>query len=174
MPPGFTNSSDVFRDSIVQEQSLKGDQEAVKSQTQTRLENFPVDYPSELIAQDAQFRILFPGVPKSDLLLLVFRAIWNHNEQQEFPGRVYVTHRHIYFYSHHLGLVLITGVSMKHISDVTAAPGKDCDFIFLHFCENLKERTPRIALKIFLEPFRLVQSRLSYLIQNSQAEISDS
>ncbi|RKF62225.1 putative PH domain-containing protein C19A8.02 [Erysiphe neolycopersici] len=163
----------VTKKNIVQESSMKGDQEAVESQTQAILENFPANYPSELMAQDAQFRILFPGVPKSDILLLVFRAIWNHNEQQEFPGRVYVTHRHIYFYSHHLGLVLITGVSMKYISDVTAAPGKDCDFIFLHTREDLKERTSRISLKIFLEPFRLLQSRLSYLIQNSQAEIPD-
>ncbi|POS88136.1 hypothetical protein EPUL_000282 [Erysiphe pulchra] len=173
LPLSFTNSPDVVKENIVHESCSKGDLEAVKSQNHTILENFPANYPSELMAQDAQFRILFPGVPKSDILLLVFRAIWNHNEQQEFPGRVYVTHRHIYFYSHHLGLVLITGVSMKHISDITAAPGKDCDFIFLHIREDLKERTSRIALKIFLEPFRLLQSRLSYLIQNSQADISD-
>jgi hypothetical protein len=70
-------------------------------------------------------------VPRSEKLVLVFRAVWNPTEQQEFPGRVYVTSKDIYFYSNHLGLVLITGIVMSQIDEVTAAPGKDCDFLFL-------------------------------------------
>ncbi|TVY48894.1 putative PH domain-containing protein [Lachnellula occidentalis] len=136
-----------------------------------KAEVFPSNYPLELKTQEAQFRILFPNVPREEKLLLVFRATWNPNEQQEFPGRVYVTQHDFYFYSHHLGLVLITGASMANILEVTAAPGKDCDFIFLH----LKEKTfqggfTRVTIKTFLEPLRLLQSRLNYLVDTAQTE----
>lgn len=134
-------------------------------------EIFPKNYPLELKTQEAQFRMLFPNVSREDKLLLVFRATWNPNEQQEFPGRVYVTQHDFYFYSHHLGLVLISGVTMDSILEVTAAPGKDCDFIFLH----LKEQTTqggftRITIKTFLEPLRLLQSRLNFLVDTAQSE----
>lgn len=134
-------------------------------------EVFPSNYPLELKTQEAQFRMLFPNVPREHKLLLVFRATWNPNEQQEFPGRVYVTQHDFYFYSHHLGLVLISGVSMESILEVTAAPGKDCDFMFLH----LKEQThqggfTRITIKTFLEPLRLLQSRLNFLVDTAQSE----
>ena len=143
----------------------------------TRLQNFapkpevfPSNYPIELKTQEAQFRMLFPNVPREEKLLLVFRATWNPNEQQEFPGRVYVTQNDLYFYSHHLGLVLISGASMDSIAEVTAAPGKDCDFIFLHLRGDIsKTGYTRITIKTFLEPLRLLQSRLNYLIDVSQS-----
>jgi hypothetical protein len=134
-------------------------------------EAFPSNYPIELKTQEAQFRMLFPNVSRDDKLLLVFRATWNPNEQQEFPGRVYVTQNDIYFYSHHLGLVLISGVSMESITEVTAAPGKDCDFIFLHLRGDVMETNfSRITIKTFLEPLRLLQNRLNYLIDISQSD----
>jgi hypothetical protein len=134
-------------------------------------EVFPSNYPLELKIQEAQFRMLFPNVPRSDKLLLVFRATWNPNEQQEFPGRIYVTRNDIYFYSHHLGLVLISGVAMQDITEVTAAPGDDCDFIFLHLREDASNQGfTRITIKTFLEPLRLLHSRLDFLVDISQSD----
>lgn len=131
-------------------------------------EDFPSSYPAALRMQDAQFRILFPAVPRSEKVVLVFRAVWNPTEQQEFPGRVYVTAKDIFFYSNHLGLVLITGVSMASIDEVTAAPGKDCDFLFLHFKPGTREDgATRITVKTFLEPLKLLQRRLNFLVRNA-------
>ncbi|KAF4636436.1 hypothetical protein G7Y89_g1643 [Cudoniella acicularis] len=148
------------------------DAEATRSQAFVpKPEVFPANYPLELKTQEAQFRMLFPNVPREEKLLLVFRATWNPNEQQEFPGRVYVTQNDIYFYSHHLGLVLISSASMDSIIEVTAAPGKDCDFIFLHLREHATEAAfSRITIKTFLEPLRLLQSRLNYLVDLKQSE----
>ncbi|CAI6327934.1 unnamed protein product [Periconia digitata] len=131
-------------------------------------EEFPNYYPLALRMQDAQFRILFPTVPRSEKVVLVFRAVWNPTEQQEFPGRVYVTTKNIYLFSNHLGLVLITGVNMASIDEVTAAPGKDCDFLFLHFKASRKEDgATRITIKTFLEPLKLLQRRLNFLVRNA-------
>lgn len=134
-------------------------------------EGFPDGYPLPLKAQDAQFRLLFPNVKREEKLVLVFRATWNPNDQQEFPGRAYVTTNDIYFYSHHLGLVLATGVSLSSIAEVTAAPGRDCDFIFLHFDQGQYDNGPnRITIKVFLEPLRLLQRRLDFLVKDARAE----
>ena len=147
------------------------DGEVARSQQAPKPEAFPTNYPPELKLQEAQFRMLFPNVSRDDKVLLVFRATWNPNDQQEFPGRVYVTQKDFYFYSHHLGLVLITGCSMDNISEVTAAPGKDCDFIFLHLKDaSLTKGYTRITIKTFLEPLRLLQSRLNFLVDVAQAE----
>ena len=157
----------------VHRKTISGDAEASRLPNQfiPKPEVFPNNYPLELKTQEAQFRMLFPNVPRSDKVLLVFRATWNPNEQQEFPGRVYATQNDIYFYSHHLGLVLISGVSMESITEVTAAPGKDCDFIFLHLRENASSQGfTRITIKTFLEPLRLLQSRLNFLIDISQSD----
>lgn len=133
-------------------------------------EDFPNYYPLALRMQDAQFRILFPTVPRAEKVVLVFRAVWNPTEQQEFPGRVYVTAKDIYFYSNHLGLVLITSISMGTIDEVTAAPGKDCDFLFLHFKPGSREDgATRITVKTFLEPLKLLQRRLNFLVRNATA-----
>ncbi|KAH9836871.1 putative PH domain-containing protein [Teratosphaeria destructans] len=140
-------------------------------------DEYPSFYPLPLKAQQAQFRMLFPSVPRSEKVVLVFRATWNPNEQQEFPGRVYVTTKEIYFYSHHLGLVLITGVSLTSIAEVTAAPGRDCDFLFLHLREYSRRRDDearRITVKVFLEPLRLLQRRMNYLVHNANSESPDS
>ncbi|KAJ5834869.1 hypothetical protein N7447_000895 [Penicillium robsamsonii] len=131
---------------------------------------YPSYYPQQLRIQDAQFRLLFPYVKRAEALLLVFRATWSPNDQQEFPGRAYVTARNIYFYSHYFGLVLTTGVSLESIKEVTAAPGRDCDFLFLHTIPPLGSDTPgRVTIKTFLEPLRLLQKRLNFLIQGSIA-----
>lgn len=131
-------------------------------------EEFPSSYPLALRMQDAQFRILFPTVPRDEKVVLVFRAVWNPTEQQEFPGRVYVTSRDIFFYSNHLGLVLITSISMSSIDEVTAAPGKDCDFLFLHFKAGTREDgATRLTVKTFLEPLKLLLRRLNFLVKNA-------
>jgi len=131
---------------------------------------YPNIYPQQLRIQDAQFRLLFPDVKKEEALVLVFRATWSPNDQQEFPGRAYVTTQNIYFYSHHFGLVLTTSVSLESIKEVTAAPGRDCDFLFLHTIPPLGSDTPgRITIKTFLEPLRPLQKRLNFLIQGSIA-----
>ncbi|KAH7066019.1 hypothetical protein FB567DRAFT_634982 [Paraphoma chrysanthemicola] len=130
-------------------------------------DEFPISYPPALRMQDAQFRMLFPTVPRAEKLVLVFRAVWNPTEQQEFPGRVYVT-ANIFFYSNHLGLVLITSISMSSIDEVTAAAGKDCDFLFLHFKPGTREDgATRLTVKTFLEPLKLVLRRLNFLVKNA-------
>ncbi|CAD6442659.1 83960230-cbe4-44c2-904f-574907d0f5b4 [Sclerotinia trifoliorum] len=141
------------------------------NQSAFKPEAYPSNYPIQLKTQDAQFRILFQDVSREDKVILVFRATWNPNEQHDFPGRVYVTQKDIYFYSHHLGLVLITGVKLASISEVTAAPGRDCDFLFLHLLDtSLDTGFTRITIKTFLEPLRLLQSRLNFLVDINQAE----
>ena len=133
--------------------------------------DFPNYYPLQLKTQDAQFRLLFPGAKREERLVLVFRAIWNPSDQQEFPGRAYVTSDKIYFYSHHLGLVLATAVAFNSIDEVTAAPGRECDFVFLHLKESRPDNSStRITIKTFLEPFGLLQRRLSFLVRNSVAD----
>ncbi|KAJ5748393.1 uncharacterized protein N7511_010089 [Penicillium nucicola] len=134
------------------------------------MHEYPSYYPPRLRIQDAQFRLLFPDVKREEALVLVFKATWSPNDQQEFPGRAYVTTRNIYFYSHHFGLVLTTGVSLESIKEVTAASGRDCDFLYLHIIPALGSDTPgRVAIKTFLEPLRLLQKRLNFLIQRSIA-----
>ncbi|KAF2199975.1 hypothetical protein GQ43DRAFT_397459 [Delitschia confertaspora ATCC 74209] len=133
-------------------------------------DDFPNYYPLPLRVQDAQFRMLFPNVPREEKVILVFRAVWNPTEQQEFPGRVYVTTKNLFFYSNHLGLVLITGIQLATVDEVTAAPGKDCDFLFLHFKAGAREdNATRITVKTFLEPLRLLQRRLNYLVRNASS-----
>jgi hypothetical protein len=135
------------------------------------VEEYPNYYPASLRAQNIQFRMLFPSVHPEDKLVLVFRAAWNPSEQQEFPGRVYITLHDIYFYSNHLGLVLITGIRMQSVSEITAAPGKDCDFLFIHLKDGVTiDGATRITVKTFLEPQRLLQRRLDFLVHNDQSE----
>lgn len=134
------------------------------------LPDFPNHYPLQLKTQDAQFRLLFPNVRRDERLTMVFRATWNPSGQQDFPGRAYVTTKEMYFYSNHFGLVLTSGIALKSVDEVTAAPGKDCDFLFVHFKEASTNGTSRITMKTFLEPLKLVQKRLNYLVANSQSE----
>lgn len=135
------------------------------------VDDYPSNYPLSLKVQDAQFRMLFPNVRHSDKLVMVFRATWNPSDQQEFPGRIYVTMNDIYFYSNHLGLVLTTGVAIDSVTEITSAPGKDCDFLFIHLREGVRaDSANRITIKTFLESQKLLQRRLDYLIHNRQAE----
>lgn len=153
--------------------SVDADISRAQGHTVPKPEVFPTNYPIELRTQDAQFRMLFPNVSRTESLVLVFRATWNPNEQQEFPGRVYVTLKEIYFYSHHLGLVLISSIKLENIEEVTAAPGKDCDFIFLHLGEGAnKAGYTRITIKTFLEPLRLLKSRLNFLVESALSDMT--
>lgn len=137
----------------------------------TSTQEYPNYYPLQLKTQDAQFRLLFPNVRREEKVVLVFRATWNLNDQQEFPGRVYVTAKEVYFYSHYLGLVLISGVGLSSIMEVTSAPGRDCDFLFLHLKDNSTQNGfTRITIKTFLEPLNLLQKRLDFLVRNGNAE----
>ena len=132
-------------------------------------DDVPSHYPLPLRMQDAQFRTLFPTVPRDEQVVLVFRAAWCSSEQQVFPGRAYVTTRAIYFYSHHLGLVLVTCVRLGSVDEVTAAPGKDCDFLYVHFKRGSGSEA-RVTIKTFLEPLKLLQRRLNYLVRAADAE----
>lgn len=134
-------------------------------------QEFPKYYPLQLKTQDAQFRLLFPNVRREEKVVLVFRATWNLNDQQEFPGRVYVTAREVYFYSHYLGLVLTSGIGLSSIAEITAAPGRDCDFLFLHLKDNSTQTGfTRITIKTFLEPLRLLHKRLDFLVRNCNSD----
>lgn len=134
----------------------------------TMQQGYPSYYPLQLKTQDAQFQLLFPNVVSEEKLVLVFRATWNLNSDREFPGRVYVTAKKMYFYSNHLGLVLISEMSLSLISEVTAAPGRDCDFLFVQLKARDENSGPtRITIKTFLEPLKLLQRRLNFLVQNS-------
>ncbi|RMZ84330.1 hypothetical protein DV738_g526, partial [Chaetothyriales sp. CBS 135597] len=129
------------------------------------VQDFPSYYPLQLKSQDAQFRLLFPTARPDERVVMVFRASWTPNDLQDFPGRVYVTAREMYFYSNHLGLVLASTLSLASIDEATAAPGRECDFLFLH----LKEGGTRITIKTFLDPLRLLQRRINFLVRNSTA-----
>ncbi|KAK4697591.1 hypothetical protein P7C71_g509, partial [Lecanoromycetidae sp. Uapishka_2] len=132
---------------------------------------YPNYYPLQLKTQDAQFRLLFPNVRRDEKVVMVFKATWNPNDQQEFPGRVYVTAKNIYFYSNHCGMTLITSISLELISEITAATGKDCDFLFCHLKEGEGEPGyTRVTIKVFLEPLNLLQRRLNFLVRNRTSQ----
>ena len=141
-------------------------------------ETFPSNYPVELKTNSAQFRLLFPGVPLDEKLVLVFRASWTSTaegkpdtQKLEGNGRVYVTSEgNMYFYGHQLGLVVTYAFSLDRITEVTAAPGKDCDFIFLHLAQDEHNPFSRITIKTFLENLDLLHARLNLLIDDLQAE----
>jgi len=149
-----------------------------RSQDKPTPEMFPAKYPPELKAQQAQFRLLFPTVPLDEKLVLVFNASWS-SSSDESPnkpglvgnGRIYVTPDNMYFYGHSMGLVVAYVINLEIISEVTAAPGKDFDYIFLHLGEDTNETGfTRISIKTFLEDMPLLQARLNLLIDDLQAE----
>ena len=152
--------------------TISGDRLNTKQITsELQIPEFPNYYPLQLKSQDAQFRLLFPTVKHDDRLVLVFRATWNPSDKQDFPGRVYVTSRDVYFYSNHLGLVLTSCVSLAAIDEATAAPGRDYDFIFLHLKEVANDASARrVTIKTFLEPLRLLQRRLNFLIKKAMSD----
>ncbi|EPS42826.1 hypothetical protein H072_3229 [Dactylellina haptotyla CBS 200.50] len=136
---------------------------------------YPKNYPDELRQHDAQFRILFSGVPREEILLLVFRATWKPNDAQEFPGRAFVTPHAMYFYSHYLGLVLVNKIRLQYITDVRVVPGKTSDELHLRLKEveelgSLSDED--IVVTTFLEPIWLLQRRLRYLVNLAGLETS--
>ncbi|KAK0621352.1 PH domain-containing protein [Bombardia bombarda] len=141
-------------------------------------EVFPRGYPPELRAQYAQFRLVFPTAPLEEKPVLVFSAAWSSSSgegregrRMAGNGRIFVTPDNMYFYGHQMGLVIAYTISLDDITEVTAAPGKDCDFIFLHLSQALDDTGfSRITIKVFLEDFSLLHSRLNLLIDDLQAE----
>lgn len=141
-------------------------------------ELFPRNYPPELRAQHAQFRLLFPDAPLEEKLVLVFRAAWTGSPERgpgkpdmAGDGRIYVTPDNMYFYGQQIGLVTAYSISLDIIAEVTAAPGKDCDFIFLHLGDDSNDTGyTRITIKVFLEELGLLHTRLNLLIDDLQAE----
>lgn len=134
--------------------------------------DYPNYYPLQLKTQDAQFRLLFPNVLRDERVVLVFKATWSPNEQHELPGRVYVTAKEIYFYSNHCGMTLITSISLDSISEITAATGKECDFIFCHLKKDDSQTTGynRVTIKTFIENLNLLQRRLNFLVRNRTSQ----
>lgn len=138
----------------------------------------PANYPAELKPQNAQFRLLFPNAPPGENLVLVFRAAWSSSRERDSPqealagdGRIYVTLDNMYFYSQQMGLVTAYSISLDIITEVTAAAGKDCDFIFLHLGQDTNDTGyTRITVKIFLDDLQLLLTRLNLLVDNLQAE----
>lgn len=142
-------------------------------------EQFPPGYPLELKTNTAQFRLVFPSVPRDEKLVLVFRASWTTSTSERSKdslgmtgnGRIYVTPDNMYFYGHQMGLVVAYAISLDSITEVTSAPGRDCDFIFLHLSQDSTDsRYSRISIKTFLEDMDLLQARLNFLVDDLQAE----
>lgn len=138
----------------------------------------PLNYPTELKAQVAQFRLLFPNAPPSENLVLVFRAAWSSSRLRDSPdealagdGRIYVTPDNMYFYSQQMGLVTAYSISLDIITEVTTAAGKDCDYIFVHLGQDANDTGyTRITISIFLDDLQLLHTRLNFLMDNLQAE----
>lgn len=140
-------------------------------------ESFPPGYPSVLRAHHPQFRLLFPDVPSDEKLVMVFNAAWTSTAVEGATtgmvgnGRIYVTPDNMYFYGHQMGLVVAYTLSLDIISEVTAAPGKDCDYIYLHLSQIMNNTgLTRITIKTFLLELNLLHSRLNLLVDELQAE----
>ncbi|KAJ9154953.1 PH domain-containing protein [Pleurostoma richardsiae] len=141
-------------------------------------ETFPPNYPPELKVQHPQFRLLFPNVPLEEKLVLIFNATWSStaadgssNTTLSGNGRIYVTPDNMYFYGHQMGMVVAYTLTLDIITEVTAAPGKDCDLIFLHLGQDMNDTgLSRIAIKTYLEDLPLLHARLNLLIDDLQSE----
>ncbi|KAL7937699.1 hypothetical protein V8C35DRAFT_320458 [Trichoderma chlorosporum] len=148
------------------------------AQAKKSSESLPAGYPPELKIQHAQFRLLFPNAPPEERLVLVFRAAWSsslergsESELLAGDGRIYVTAENMYFYGQQLGLVTAYSIHLDIITEVTAASGRDCDFIFLHLGQELNDTGyTRITIKVFLDDLKLLHARLNLLVDNLQAE----
>lgn len=155
--------------------------DALDPPSQTRPPVLPLedDYPLSLKTDDvlvlkehdAEFHVLFSSVPCSEKVVLVFTAMWNPNDLQSFPGRIYVTTNKVYFYSNHYGMVLVAEMTLSSITEVTAAPGREseCDYLFLHLKES-KSHFKRVTIKTFLDALRPLQRRLDYLVQCANSD----
>lgn len=148
----------------------------IKGREQELSEKFPLNYPPELRAQYAQFRLFFPTAPTEDKPVLVFNAAWSSASADGKEagmagnGRIFVTPDRMYFYGHQMGLIVAYAINLDSITELTSAPGRDCDFIFLHLNQDMPDSAySRITIKVFLEDFSLLQSRLNLLVDDLQA-----
>ncbi|KAK3368120.1 hypothetical protein B0H63DRAFT_404106 [Podospora didyma] len=150
----------------------------VKPQETKPIDVFPPNYPAGLKAQYAQFRLVYPSVPIEEKPVLVFNAAWSSSSGDAREGRgmagngrIFVTPDNMYFYGHQMGLIIAYTISLDVITEVTAAPGKDCDFIYLHLSQDMNDSGfSRITIKVFLEDFDLLHARLNLLVDDLQAE----
>ncbi len=182
VPIGFPSAGEPLRSPTgSHKQTVSADTKLAdlsKSQEKSAAETFPPEYPPELRAQHSQFRLLFPTVPQDEKLVLVFNAAWSSSSEEGASsqglighGRVYVTPDDMYFYGHSMGLVVAYTISLDSIVEVTAAPGKDCDYIYLHLGDDMNDAgLTRITIKTFLDDMPLLLARLNLLIDNLQAE----
>lgn len=148
----------------------------IKGRELTPSQSFPPNYPPELRAQYAQFRLFFPTAPVDDKPVLVFNAAWSsaatdgREAGMAGNGRIFVTPDRMYFYGYTMGLVVAYAINLDSITELTAAPGRDCDFIFLHLNQDMPDIAySRITIRVFLEDFSLLQSRLNLLVDDLQA-----
>lgn len=134
--------------------------------------DYPSFYPAQLRAHDAQFRMLFPNVSQLERVIMVFRSSWTVADGQQLPGRIFVTPKELYFYSNHMGLVLVSGAPLERISEVQVARGSANDNLYLDVRDS-NGHDDALVLKIFLESPRLIQHRIEYLVSNSASEEPD-
>lgn len=135
---------------------------------------YPNFYPTSLRAHDAQFRVLFPNVSHDERVVLVFRAAWNPDMGHSLPGRVFVTQREMFFYSHHMGMVLVHGVTLESIAEVSTELGSIHNYLYMHMKEDVPPgQDEGIMLKVFLDSPMLLEQRLNYLIQSNDSEEPD-
>ncbi|KAJ8122138.1 hypothetical protein ONZ43_g1590 [Nemania bipapillata] len=172
------STSSLHKKAISMDAKIGASKILVPSKDKPVQETFPSNYPTELKTNSAQFRLLFPSVPLDEKLVLVFRAAWSSTSEADKStpqmagnGRIYVTPDNMYFYGHQMGLVVAYMISLDTITEVTAAPGRDCDFIFLHLSQDAGDASyTRITIKTFLEDLDLLHARLNLLIDDLQAE----
>jgi hypothetical protein len=176
--PKSPSTGSLHKKSISMDAKMNLPKIVLPSKDQPIQENFPPNYPMELKTNSAQFRLLFPSVPLEEKLVLVFRAAWSSTSEDDKTtpqmagnGRIYVTSDNMYFYGHQMGLVIAYMISLDTITEVTAAPGRDSDFIFLHLSQDSGDNGySRITIKTFLEDLELLHARLNLLIDDLQSE----
>ena len=154
----------------------KNPQSVVTSKSDKTAGTFPSTYPLELRAHHSQFRALFPGLPAAEVPVLVFLASWSSQIEQKADdkfagnGRIYVTQDNMYFYGRQMGLVIAYAIRLDSISEVTAGPGKEFDYVFLHLSAAGRSGYTRISIKTYLEDLDLLHGRLNLLVDDLQAE----
>ncbi|KAI1169953.1 PH domain-containing protein [Nemania sp. FL0916] len=176
--PKSPSATSLHKKAISMDAKIGAPKVVVPSKDTPVQETFPPNYPTELKTNSAQFRLLFPTVSLDEKLVLVFRAAWSSTSeadknvpQMAGNGRIYVTSDNMYFYGHQMGLVVAYTINLDTITEVTAAPGRDCDFIFLHLSQDSDDAGyTRITIKTFLEDLDLLHARLNLLIDDLQAE----
>lgn len=123
---------------------------------------YPPNYPQNLRQNDAQLHALFPDIEPEEVALLAFRANWQPNNAQTFPGRVWATGKSLYFYSNY-GLVLLQRLPLRGILVVR----RDIDTIYfgLREGEDLGLLSgEEISLTVYIENTSLLERRLRYLV----------